>query len=471
MFNQVMFDKIVGPTSTLAEVQAFTPRGLDYYNRWTQNIDDHWNNFGAGFYDGATGAGDAGSMTNVHQYDRGIQYYGWWKMSGYTNNTWRDRARATTIAYRDQLLYAGGTQIYLHEMKQLAAHYAETGDTETLRCLGDQGDMIAYSWVDNIPPSYGAPMDVPPNEFPYPSGVHELRPWQRAFETMICCEIANAPSDGSPSHPGGNNWRAEADWCLERILANQYPDGYWRARDTMITPHGPGLENRIPNFNIGESYVGWPYETHQDQNYPWVVRPFFNFLIGNVLILYYQAISPDPRIITALKNQCDALFTGAANVWVPGPDVNGQTNSFKYLERQTFDEHYAVDPYQGWRTGDPVWPASNWGPGGPWPPPESADGKFPNGTPGPNGSPDLNGLGLNIPAFVYHHTGIEQYKTWAAAMLDGPAVYAAIRIADGGSHKGKRWNESWTYSYRAFPDMINAPVVSGGTPTYRLNWV
>jgi hypothetical protein len=417
MYDLAMFEKVVGPTCTLAEMQAYTPRGQDYYDRWTDKIEEHW----AAWGDGSADPGGRG--VNVDQYDRGIQYYGWWKMSGYTNDTWRDRARATAATYADQILngyaplFEGAYPlIYLQEMKQLVAHYADTGDATSLEVLGNVGDFMAYSpgYLTQIPQGYGQGADVPPNTYPYASGYNELRPWVRAFEAMICCHIANAPSDGAPGgYPGGIDWLAKAEWALERILACQYPDGFWRARDTM--------RDAIPAD---------PYTA---QNYPWYVRPFYNGLVCNVLILYYQSIDADARILTALRNNVDAMFGGTArtpslvcDLFLPGPDANGVTNSLKYLDAETYDEH-------------------------------------PTNTPGaeyvPNiGSPDINGLYLNVPAWVYGRTGITTYKDYAGALLDGPAEFAYLETT-GASNYGKRFNESFSFSYRAFQDLIHPDFV------------
>jgi hypothetical protein len=403
MFNQAMFDNILGDTTPIADVQAYSPIGTAWWNRLNNAVEAHWTFYGVS----GNGHGDAGTL--VWQYDRVYLYYALYKMSGYTNTAYRDRARATADYYVNNYLVSNGylPTIWFSEMKGVALYYAETGNATALSALGNS---------------------------------HEVRPWVRSFEAVLMCHLASAPSTGHPNgFPGGNDWAVKAQFGLNRLLACQYADGGWRAHDTR---HYEGVQDAGGNWT--------------EPGFPWYVRPFYNGLATNILIQYYHSVSADSRIPTAVQANAEFMFGNnfvqGTSGWVPGPDGNGNRNSFKYLEAADWDEH----------NGDPL------------------------GTPRVNGAPDLNGLIVNAYAFAYQQTGNSIWKGRTDLILSGATTYANLDLQ---GHAGKRLNESFAFAWKAFPMLlgVDESVVTGtSAPTettdsasvtgrigtrLRLNWV
>lgn len=408
MFNQTLFDLLIGPTKSREEIIAYGSTGSTYISKMETAVELHWSAFGA---DGG-GLGDATVM--VHQYDRGNFYYAHHKMSGYANTTYRDRARLVVANYRDNYLAAAGLIVPAHllEMKQIALHYAETGDATSLAYLGDVGDWQASVWVPRIPLTPTGPSANTGNW-----NFQELRNFVRATESQILAYVTGAVSDGGhPSgYPGGVNYLTLAQQCIDRLLLIQWPDYSWRTVDSRRDDC-----TNIDNNNIQEATL------------PWYVRPFYVGLVVNVLILYYRTIYADPRIPIAIENWCTYAFTGADDIWISTPDANGNNYAFKYLSHQTFDEN----------TGSP-------------------------GTPLVLAAPDLNGLIVNGPAFTYNQTGDTLWRDRVDLMMTGFQTTEETYL---GGFAGKRFNEWHAFTWEAWNLILSDPVTSS-TRTIRLRGV
>jgi hypothetical protein len=451
MFDQTMFEKILGPVPTRAEVMLYEPLisctehagregsypttvglGKTYIEKGEYWEAIHWSTYGptTTTYPVVYGDGSTDGHTTFNQYDRGHLYYSWWAASGYTNNTFRDRARDTALTYLNNFIGTGdwefgvgyqGWQPHLSEIKQLGLYYADTGSAAALEALGRWGAKQIGTWWPFIP---NAPEST---NLGGTYSFHEIRIWVRAIETAIVCHICGAPSlAGNGGYPGISDFLSYAEEGITRLLNCQSADGFWRSADTRY--------DAAPVWNSGGGY----FESSPFPGFPWAVRPFYNGLAMNVLILYWHGIDEDARIPPAIEECCTALYTTttthsatgySSNCWRLGPDANTKTNGFSYLDFTDWDENRYIE-VPSVPVGRPYYDSIG------------------------NCGNDINGLIYTGFAFTYNRTAGPTWKTRCDLALKG-----AIEWADNFTYGsgGKRVNESYTFTMKALYYLINNP--------------
>lgn len=222
------------------------------------------------------------------------------------------------------------------------------------------------------------------------------------------------------------DWEKRGAVESKRALGLLAVNGAWAADSAYNNTNMPLAEFSRETAYVGEAYinnwrVGAAYNPrtdklvqfalgHYDQWFvshsaPYV-RPFMAALTAEFLIQYYEEVSPDPKILSALKIGASWLWD---NCWVEA------AKAFKYTDR-------AVDS------------------GGTEP------------------APDLNMLIAPLYSWLYRSTGD---SAWADK---------AVRIFNGGVSQsflsqGKQFNQNYRWSFRVVSDLAGGGVVYTPTPT------
>jgi hypothetical protein len=342
---------------------------LDNYDRAFEKYAElHWQREGV-------------SWEQANYYDRAAIFYTWWARTG--NSKYVERANALALDYRKNYLekiampYTYNASTYWHMPLGLALHYLVTGDEKSRQAVGYSAEWLssartvaALGGKKTMPLPAAARTQAPIGP-KLPSvitvGVAENRWRARVLQAMVLAHAIDAPHGGPAKKmvitvPG--TWAEKAKAALDLVLAFQNPDGSYR-----------------------------------DEQSGGAEKPFMDGLLNDALILYYQFVAPDPRILSAVKRNLDYNW---ANTWLG--------SAFAYYE---------------WSYTSPVDPS--------W-----AGGRY--------AAPDLNGLMVNGFGWVYAKTKDVTYRD------RGDEIFRTISSAylAGSKHFNQAYSSSYRYlAYRA----------------------
>jgi hypothetical protein len=275
---------IVGPTLPVAQTRLLGTVYDTYETHFAVSSEAHWQACGAQW-----------DCEYGNYYDRALIYYAWWARTG-TAEYWR-RANAQAYNYRTDYLESVnyGTSPHWSQLRGLERNYLLTGDVASRTAVVG----VATNFVGLMGYIIGPE--------------RENRIQARVLESFL---LAWRLGDTS------QDWAADVDEALTRILSTQSPDG---------------------------SYVS-----------PLTCDASLNFMTGildDVFISVYRYYRKDARIPPAIKAAADYLWT---NEWVPsaqafrysGSDCEGQgldpapdlnlliVDSFGFVYNQTGDATY-----------------------------------------------------------------------------------------------------------------------------------
>ena len=366
---------LAGPIPPLSEgpgsgwtVGRLGAKDIDKWEKsFAKYADQHWRSHGS-------------NWEQSNYYDRAAIYYVWWARTG--NPEYLERANQIAVAYRKNFLesqampYTYNASTYWHMPMGLALHYLVTGDEKSRQAVGYSAEWVGAA---HMIPAIGATKTMPlpatarrqspigaTLSDPIKVGEAENRWRARVLQAFVLSHAIGAPKNGPatgygkggmvPALPG--TWAEKAKTVLELILKVQNADGSYRD----VTSGG-------------------------------AEKPFMDGLLNDALILYYQFVSPDPRILSAVKRNLDYNW---ANTWLG--------DSFAYYE---------------WSYTSPV--DANW-----------AGGRY--------SAVDLNGLMVSAFGWVYVRTNDPTYRD------RGDEVFR--HIPDAYLAGSKQFNQSYTSSYR-----------------------
>jgi hypothetical protein len=323
------------PIPSVATQTALGPPWSDYETKIGTRLDSQWEQ-----YKGNT----ANLWEVINYYDRAAIEYVWWCRTGDVKH--RERARTIAVDYREKFYqpartdgFAYNTSTFWSMPLGVALHYLDTGDERSRRAVGYSAEwLMNVVYYNDLARTTTIPKPATATESPAGAalpatlavGVAENRIRARVLEAAVIAHALNAPTGGPGSQqvntiPG--TWAEKATAIVEQIVKAQGADGAFRD----VTSGG-------------------------------AAKPFMDGLLNTALILYYQLVTPDPRIVTLIRRQLDYSYT---NVWLG--------TSFAYYE---------------WAYTDP----SN---------PDWSGGRYP--------APDLNLLMIHGFAFVCERTGVTSY--------------------------------------------------------------
>lgn len=361
--NQTLFDLILGPVLPLTAVSALGATEATYLSRFDTYNDGNWALMHA---DGSptytSPPYDAGSLSEdiVDYYGRDHINFGWYAMSGYTNQTYLDRANALARQYIDAFLVPNnGVHSEVNKLfyKGVSLYYAATGYAPALAMLGKVADFVAPYWVYGNGLSAGTapytrigepnPGVSAANMFTQGGSYMDGRINARVLEFVTLAAICGAPS------ALGYTWTTVATDAANFLITRRGPfaDGQWRFAEGADGSGGP----------MNPSYYA----------YPWQMA-----MIWNALAFYYRAFIADSRIPTAVATSIQQTVN--AGMWVPFGTVGA--------------------PYtRGWKYNEHPIPG------------EGGEGVFPS----------LNAFFIPGIAFAYARTGTTAFKTLAHEALVG----------------------------------------------------
>jgi hypothetical protein len=356
------------PQSAAASTSGWTVGRLavgafDSYDRsFERYAEVHWSKQGA-------------AWEQANYYDRAAIYYVWWARTG--RSTYLERANALALDYRRNYLekaampYTYNASTYWHMPLGLALHYLVTGDEKSRLAVGYSAEWVGGPHTlreldkKTTMPLPSTARTQSPIGGSLPStitvGTAENRWRARVLQAYVLSHAIAAPQGGPATKQVGTvpgTWAEKAKVALDKILSIQNPDGSYR-----------------------------------DEQSGGAEKPFMDGLLNDALILYYQFVARDPRIISAVRRNLDYNW---ANTWLG--------DSFAYYE---------------WSYTSPVDPS--------W-----AGGRYAAG--------DLNGLLVGAFGWVYAQTKDVKYRD------RGDEIFSTITSAYlGGS---KQFNQSYASSYR-----------------------
>lgn len=433
MYNQTLFDAIVGPTMSLTEIAALGPLGTGWIDQFTTSEAYAWATF---TYNGApTVVGSAAqlnfSIDPLNYYDRALVYASWYKMSGHTNQAYYDRFLAhaqqhfTWYGAQD-----GNIQQWRQMNKGMALLYAATGDSAVLNALAKVGSHNNYSsnifeGGKNTVTIYGAscPVAVSSNGFYQGDGM-DPRTKARPLESYILNHMLGAPLIPTPGgEPAPSSWLAAAQAQLDVILATQDPTGSWRE---VVNPAWAQW-TWYPGYPPGGAAGTLASLAQVPVRFP--AKPFESALIHNAMFDYYDNIAKDPRIVTAITASLNYMETGggaqAGNV---GPLWRSAASAWEYVE--------FAGGVEGWA--------------------------------GPNGDINLNGMIVAGCAFLYRETGD---TFWKARCEEASAQIRFVGpLTNTNSNNQKLLNQCYSSSYRIWPALYGASIPTPNPHKIRGKW-
>jgi hypothetical protein len=273
---------IGGPLPTVGAVRSWAdPMFTRYEDIAAEKFEKHWLANGANW--------------QYQYYDLARNYYVWWTRTG--SVVYRDRARAIAVNYRDGFYqptrtdgFAFNTSTYWNMPMGVALHFLDTGDELSRKAVGYSAEwLMNVVYYNDMARTTAIPKPGTATSSPAGAalpatltvGVAENRIRGRCLEAAVLAHAINAPTGGPGSQqvntiPG--TWKEKAAALVEQIIKAQSADGSFRD----VTSGG-------------------------------AEKPFMDGLLNDALILYYQLVTPDPRILTLIKRQLDYSWT---NVWL-----------------------------------------------------------------------------------------------------------------------------------------------------------
>jgi uncharacterized protein YjdB len=365
---------LAGPIPTVAESKALGATFAEYEDDFPRYADYHWAAHGA-------------NWEYANYYDRAATYFVWYARTG--NQTYLDRGSAIAIDYRTKFLesqampYTYNSSTYWHMPFGLALHYLLTGDEKSRQAVGYSAEWVGALHMVNemnkmttmaLPGTARTQSPIGPTlSDPITVGTAE-NPWRaRVLQAFVLSHAINAPQNGPATGYGNGGvvsavpgtWAEKAKIALDLILQAQNPDGSYRD----VTSGG-------------------------------AEKPFMDGLLNDALILYYQFVAQDSRILSAVKRNLDYNW---ANVWL-GHRENSPT--FAYYE---------------WSYTSPVDP--NW-----------AGGRYPAG--------DLNLMMVNAFGWVYSMTGDVAYRDRGNQVFKGGVDLGYV---EGSKQFNQMYHGSWRF--------------------------
>ncbi len=245
---------------------------------------------------------EGANYNDANYYDRAQIYYTWWARTG--NSKYLDRANALALnarVYMESVNY--NPQPYLMMLDGVALHAVITGDVRSALTVARTADALGSA------SSPWAPVIGTTNAY------NDARTQARILGALLDAWYLKAQS------PAGVDYASRLRDVLNRILASQSADGGYRLLGSC-----------------GEN-------------------PFMTGILNDVLIRYYSAFEPDPRIPAAVQRSVDLLW---GKLWLsaaqafqyyefpcatgddgPAPDLNGLiVNGFGFVARTSGDESY-----------------------------------------------------------------------------------------------------------------------------------
>ena len=360
---------LAGPIPSVSESRASGTAYAKYEDDYVKYADYHWASHGA-------------NWEQANYYDRAASYYVWWARTG--NTTYLNRANAIAVDYRDKYLqpnrtdgFAYNSSTYWHMPLGLALHYLVTGDEKSRQAVGYSSEWVGgphtLKELDKTttmtrPSTYTQSPSASAIANPLVVGTAENRWRARVLQAYVLSHVIAAPQGGPATKQVGTvagTWAEKAKGALDKILSIQNADGSYR-----------------------------------DEQSGGAEKPFMDALVNDALILYYQFVSPDSRILSAVKRNLDYNW---ANTWL-GHKENSQ--SFAYYE---------------WSYTSPVDP--NW-----------AGGRYAAG--------DLNNMMVNAFGWVYSMTGDAAYRDRGHTVFQGGI---ALGYVQGTKQFNQQYHGSWRF--------------------------
>jgi len=365
---------LAGPIPTVAESRALGAMFGEYEDDFPRFADYHWAAHGA-------------NWEYANYYDRAATYFVWYARTG--NQTYLDRGSAIAIDYRTKFLesqampYTYNSSTYWHMPFGLALHYLLTGDEKSRQAVGYSAEWVgALHMVNemNKMTTMGLPGTARTQSpigatlaDPLTVGTAENRWRARVLQAFVLSHAINAPQNGPATGYGKGGvvaavpgtWAEKAKIALDLILQAQNPDGSYRD----VTSGG-------------------------------AEKPFMDGLLNDALILYYQFVSQDARILSAVKRNLDYNW---ANVWLGHRE---SSPTFAYYE---------------WSYTSPIDP--NW-----------AGGRYPAG--------DLNLMMVNAFGWVYSMTGDVAYRDRGNQVFKGGVDLGYV---EGSKQFNQMYHGSWRF--------------------------
>lgn len=433
--NSTLFYELLGPYSTRAEIMAYDPGlsvnggGAGYVSRFETPLAtpvQHGEPWLVDTYGFGTTGSDPSSAASIGQYDPMAMEYAWYAMTG--DSAYLTKANSYAVSWRDNYLLPNDYKIanWLIAARGMALHYAATGDIDSRDALGGLSRYAYNAWLSAAP-------STPAETFTSPI---DQRNQARMLECFIYASVVGAsttvPVPGYAST--ALDYAALALTALNKILGAQHTDGAWRSSESFLLISGSTAATQV----LDPSTL--------------VCQPFYSWLIWNALADYDRLMGGDTRIWTAIESCATYHFTSTAY----GSTYGGLYN---FDPVPAFPE-YNFGSDQDFATG--IWhPLSN---------KESC--YYTEADKGYTGVEDpiikstipqpwLNGFMLPAIAHLYQVTGGTIWKTRADLLLNG------MQSGDFGSLAWRPFQEMYSWSWRAFPDLLANP----STRTIRLRGV
>lgn len=316
MFNQTLFELLLGPTMSLTDIIATGAIGAAFAPKLTTAFDNHWTEYRDGSYDGGVPSPFAGDWSRVDYYDRADKYYYLYAASDYTNSVYRDRARAIAAHYINNVTNGFTDYNVLHNDQQVVGvglYYADTGDAAALTFIKYMGAMtLSDPWLKKIgSTSNGAGLYG-----------YDGRVTARGILALVVAHLCNAPlvaspGWGSPTVPG-MTYAEGARQALTQTIAGRNGNNIWRY--PLVDP----------------AYAGY------------MAKPWMIFMICDAMAYYERAFEADARIAPAIQAAAEYLFTGTSTALAACTSSstfwNASAKGFYYIEGPAGGEGTPTDP-------------------------------------------------------------------------------------------------------------------------------
>lgn len=408
--HQALFDTLIGPTLTRTEIAAL-PNGPYWLNGFDVNFADQWTRYtynGNPTYTQLTSPKGSDYMIAFgNYYGRDHAYAAMYKMSGYSNQTYLDRATQLAQYHFDSYfsLNPNGVNPFQQMNMSMALLYAITGDEAVRTAFGNMAEYNAQIWypklanivyTDSMAIKYQPASDNPYYVNGVWVGVDYPDPRSRArpFESFLLADLMGAPSPDL-----GFNWNTYAQNALTQILAGQDPTGTWR------DPGNVAWQNWLLSDKNGVG--GWGTKADPMLGPTFAAKPFEAGMIHDAFQMYYDMKIADSRIPPAMLASMNYMQNGGSYTNNTGPLYVTAQKCYKYVEFAGHDEGYSV-----------------------------------------NGSTILNGFLVNNAAFLYRQGYGDAWKTLAENLM---SVIVPTDLVSSGSWSSKEPNQVYSRSYKAWP--------------------
>jgi hypothetical protein len=279
---------LTDPTVSAASVNALGGYYAAFETTFSFYADmywDIWGTFADPMPDGFPFADNVIGATGY--YERGV-FHTEQLMATADVATWFPRSCAYAFALRTAYYqpndYAIVSNVHYVNVEMMALHYWLTGDPESRVAVKGLANALYTSYVD---------------------GTGGLYADLRGYDTRITARVFEGCMSTYRLGWADIDWLARTNNCLERILGNG-------PAQPLLRSTGPVAGAWAPEFCGGT-------ETN-------IAYGFMNGLMMRALRHYYERISADARIQTAIQNCCDYLIASTLI-----PESGAQSTCFSYL--------------------------------------------------------------------------------------------------------------------------------------------